>query len=462
MHLFGSWLPFGGAVTVLLLSSAARAINLDISDEQSIKDAASTSTYAMMKYYYGNETGQIPGAFPDKWWEGAPLLMALLEYWHFTGDTTYNEELSVALQWQSGTDGDYMPSNYSSYLVNTVRGNDDQMFWGLAAMTAAELSFPDRSTGFSWLSLAQGVFNTQIKRWDTSSCGGGLRWQIWPYQSGYGMKNSISNGGLFQLSARLARYTGDAIYLQWANKIWDWSASSPLLSNSTWNVADSTNIDNDCSTQGNAQWTYNYGTYLMGAAYMYNHTNGTTQSQWLTAVNGLLNKTIDNFFLTGGIIEEYYCEPAENCNNNEVLFKGLTSTWLAFTALLVPSNFDRIIAKLQTSGKAAAASCTGHSNGTCGVQWYKSTWDGWMGMEEQISATKVFTANLINFNNTAPVTSKTGGNSTSNPKAGESDTTASSKMTIAVTTADKVGAGIVTAVFVAGWIGLTSFMILGG
>jgi mannan endo-1,6-alpha-mannosidase len=145
------------------------------------------------------------------------------------------------------------------------------MFWGLAAMTATEYGFPDRSTGFSWLSLAQGVFNTQIKRWDTSSCGGGLRWQIWPYQSGYGMKNSISNGGLFQLSARLARYTGDAIYLQWANKIWDWSVSSPLLSNTTWNVADSTNVDNDCATQGNAQWTYNYGTYLMGAAYMYNY-----------------------------------------------------------------------------------------------------------------------------------------------------------------------------------------------
>lgn len=88
---------------------------------ESIKDAASTSTYAMMKYYYGNETGQIPGAFPDKWWEGAPLFMALLEYWHFTGDTTYNEELSVGLQWQSGTDGDYMPSNYSSYLVSIFR-----------------------------------------------------------------------------------------------------------------------------------------------------------------------------------------------------------------------------------------------------------------------------------------------------------------------------------------------------
>ncbi|KAJ5237059.1 hypothetical protein N7489_007150 [Penicillium chrysogenum] len=457
MHLLGHCSSSRAAIFALLLSSIARAIDLDISDEQSIKDAASTSTYAMMKYYYGNETGQIPGAFPDKWWEGAPLFMALLEYWHFTGDTTYNEELSVGLQWQGGTDGDYMPGNYSSYL-----GNDDQMFWGLAAMTAAEFGFPDRSTGFSWLSLAQGVFNTQIKRWDTSSCGGGLRWQIWPYQSGYTMKNSISNGGLFQLSARLARYTGDAIYLQWANKIWDWSVSSPLLSNTTWNVADSAVVGDNCATQGNAQWTYNYGTYLMGAAYMYNYTNGTIQAQWLTAVNGLLNATFNNFFLTGGIIEDYYCEPAETCNNNEILFKGLTSSWLALTALLVPSTFDSILAKLQTSGQAAAASCTGHNNGTCGVQWYKSTWDGWMGMEEQISATKVFIANLINFNKTAPVTSTTGGNSTSNPTAGEDDTDGSNQMRTTTTTADKAGAGIVTAVFVAGWIGLMSFMMLGG
>ena len=85
-----------------------------------------------------------------------------------------------------------------------------------------------------------------------------------------------------------------------------------------------------------------------------------------------------------------------------------------------------------------------------------------MGMEEQISATKVFTANLINFNKTAPVTSTTGGNSTSNPTAGENDTDGSSQMQTTTTTGDKAGAGILTAVFVAGWIGLMSFMILGG
>lgn len=71
-----------------------------------------------MVWYHGNETGQIPGAFPEKWWEGSALFYALLNYWHFTRDETYNDELSVGLQWQSGTNGDYLPSNYSHFLVS--------------------------------------------------------------------------------------------------------------------------------------------------------------------------------------------------------------------------------------------------------------------------------------------------------------------------------------------------------
>jgi mannan endo-1,6-alpha-mannosidase len=147
------------------------------------------------------------------------------------------------------------------------------MFWGLAAMLAAELKFPDTGK-FSWLSLAQGVFNTQTARWDTTTCGGGLRWQIFPYQDGYTMKNSVSNGGLFQLSARLARYTNNDKYTKWAEKIWDWSTSSVLVNNKTWNVADSTEMSNNCGDAGNYQWSYNYGAYLMGAAYMYNFVSG--------------------------------------------------------------------------------------------------------------------------------------------------------------------------------------------
>ena len=149
------------------------------------------------------------------------------------------------------------------------------MFWGLAAMTCAETKYPDVSDGPSWLSLVQGVFNNQIPRWEMETCHGGLRWQIHSWLPGYDLKNTISNGGLFQIAARLARYTGDQKYADWATKIWDWMASSPLLDTKTWNVADTTSVTNECTTNGNEQWTYNYGTLLSGAAYMYNFVSGS-------------------------------------------------------------------------------------------------------------------------------------------------------------------------------------------
>ena len=89
---------------------------LGLRRSESIKDAASTAAYGMMTHYHGNETGQIPGKLPDTWWEGGAMFMTLIQYWYFTGDTTYNDEVSVGMQWQSGN-GDYMPTNWSTYLV---------------------------------------------------------------------------------------------------------------------------------------------------------------------------------------------------------------------------------------------------------------------------------------------------------------------------------------------------------
>jgi mannan endo-1,6-alpha-mannosidase len=177
-----------------------------------------------------------------------------------------------------------------------------------------------------------------------------------------------------------------------------------------------------------------------------------------------MNKTFDHFFPTsnGGIFEEVVCEPSESCNDNEILFKGLVSSWLSFTALLVPSTYSTILPYLQTSAKAAALSCTGHDNNTCGVRWYQSKYDGWIGMEEQISATNLFVANMIQFNTSGPVTATTGGNSTSNPTQGANDSSSSTTKQSTITTGDKAGAGILTVVFVVGWVGLMSFTVLGG
>lgn len=157
------------------------------------------------------------------------------------------------------------------------QGNDDQMFWGIAAMTAAEYGFPDRPSGYSWLGLAQGVFNSQKtppEGWDPTTCGGGLRWQRTPIQGdGYTLKNSISNGGFFQLAARLAVYTNNDEYSDWAIKTWDFAIRTHLVNKKDWDVTDSTNGQNECKDNGHTEWTYNYGAWLTGAAYMYEHVS---------------------------------------------------------------------------------------------------------------------------------------------------------------------------------------------
>src|SRR5579862_4316870 len=93
-------------------------------------------------------------------------------------------------------------------------------------MTAAERGFPNPpGSSPQWLALAQGVFNSQALRWDTQTCGGGLRWQIFPFNNGYDYKNSISNGCLFHLASRLARYTGNSTYMTYAQRSYDWMTS---------------------------------------------------------------------------------------------------------------------------------------------------------------------------------------------------------------------------------------------
>lgn len=44
--------------------------------------------------------------------------------------------------------------------------------------------------------------------------------------TGYTYKNSVSNGALFHLGARLARYTDNGTYVAWAERIYDWMDAS--------------------------------------------------------------------------------------------------------------------------------------------------------------------------------------------------------------------------------------------
>lgn len=163
-----------------------------------IKQSARTLAYDLMLFYHGNKTGEIPGILPGPpaenkgpyyWWQGGAMMGAYIDYWHYTGDDSYNQVVMQGMLHQVGEDKNYMPQNHTRSL-----GNDDQAFWGMSAMLAAENKFPDPPKDKpQWLALAQAVWNTQADpgRHD-ATCGGGMRWQIPAFNTGYDYKNSES------------------------------------------------------------------------------------------------------------------------------------------------------------------------------------------------------------------------------------------------------------------------------
>lgn len=442
---------------LLVFATCAGAIQLIVTDQQNVKSVASSMAFDMMTTYTGNQTGQVPGLLPGGlscnpnidgiycWWEAGAMFGSLINYWQYTGDTTYNEVVSQAIQFQRGDDDNFNPANQSKSM-----GVDDQGFWAFTAMDAVESNFPEAGDDApSWLSLAQAVFNFQVDLWDTQTCGGGFHWQVFRVNAGYNLKNAVSNGGNFQLAARLAYVTGNSSYADWANMVYDWIDQSKLYqrdsSTNTLYIWDNTDSNNNCTDQTNHVWSYNYGTMLAGAAYMYNYTNGS--EVWLGRVNEILNSTFQLFFpekYGGQIMSELQCEEQLNCNMDQKSFKAYLARWMAVTSLLVPSTAPLINPKLAASAQAAAGQCVGGQSGRqCGLQWFTTTWDGTYGVGQQMAALSVVGA-LLNTDSTAPKSAKTGATSESDPNAGNEDAFDPVAALPAITTTDKAGAAIFT------------------
>lgn len=68
----------------LSLGLAVNALTLDPTSADSIKSAASSVAYGMMKYYTGNHTGDVPGNLPNPyyWWEAGGMFGHLVDYWY--------------------------------------------------------------------------------------------------------------------------------------------------------------------------------------------------------------------------------------------------------------------------------------------------------------------------------------------------------------------------------------------
>ncbi|KAL8284948.1 hypothetical protein RB597_002164 [Gaeumannomyces tritici] len=375
------------------LPVANAAIQVDIKNPSSVRTAASTVAFGLMKYYAGNNTGQIPGNLPDPyyWWEAGAMFGTMIDYQFLTGDKTYSDVTIQAMLHQAGELRDFMPKNQTK-----TEGNDDQGFWAMAAMSAAENRFPDPPPGQAqWLALAQAVFNQYVTRWDTATCGGGLRWQIFTFNNGFNYKNSISNGCFFNLAARLARFTGNQTYAEWAERVWDWTESVKLIS-PEFDFYDGASVESgiNCTKHDVIQWSYNAGIFLHGSAFMYNMTGN---DKWRSRVDGIVNRNSEIFF-NGTAMFEPACEGVNLCNNDQRSFKGYLTRWMAGTAALAPFTAERIAAQLRGHAELVPKACSGSPakgfNGVpgtaCGFSWVQApgvpAFDGDVGVGEQMNA----------------------------------------------------------------------------
>lgn len=428
--------PHVGAGTSFVLSLlllSVRAIDLDVGNADSIKSAAKTLSGEIIQDYYANSTNSPIGVgifgSPYYWWEAGAVWDSLVGYWFLTGDGQYNNLVSQALLAQIGPNNNYMPPNQTK-----TEGNDDQSTWGLAALSAAEYSFPSPlSNELQWIDLAKAVIDAQVPRWDTSTCAGGLRWQIFTFNSGYNYKNSLSAANFFLLAARLAQFTGNQTYADLAVEQYNWMESVGLISE-TFQVFDGTDVTANCTRLNRLQWTNNAGAFLYGSAVMYNLTNAS--DQWRDRVTGFLNAT-SIFFANASIIYEPACEPNGRCDVDQQAFKGLFARQLGRTVVSAPFTAGNILPLLKSSAEAAARSCSGGPKGvSCGQKWYTSEgYDGVTGLGETLSAFEVIQANLVLYGQSLAASNATHSPSvTSTPLASGTNTTPSA-------TSGKSGAG---------------------
>ncbi|KAI1433265.1 glycoside hydrolase family 76 protein [Xylaria sp. CBS 124048] len=456
-------------VSLLLASALVHGYVLDVESPDSIRGVAKQLATDLLSMYNGNQPGQIPGLLspPYYWWEGGALMGALVDYWYYTGDTTYNNITQQGMLHQAGPYNDFMPPNQT-----LTEGNDDQGFWGMAAMSAAEYNFQNPPSGQpQWLALAQAVFNTQAARWDTAYCKGGLRWQIFTWNNGFDYKNSISQACFFNIGARLALYTGNSTYAEWAAKTWDWMVEVKFI-DELYRIYDGASVQTDCVEITPYEFSYNVGAFLLGAAAMVEYSgkagNQNDVALWHERVDGLLNSTELIFFfgddVNDKVMIEIACEPVNLCDVDQMSFKAYLSRWMAATTKWAPWTFDRIKRLLQNSAAAAIKQCTGGDNGRmCGLKWANNSgqWDGTTGVGQQMAVMEVVLANMIEEAAT-PFTNDTGGTSEGNPSAGGSDAGHADPMGWLyqpVQAGDRAGAAFLTFVALSGLTVALVFMI---
>ncbi|KAF4420542.1 DFG5 [Fusarium acutatum] len=384
---------------MVTLSCVATTQAYDVTwvDDKSIKEAAAKAAYGLVKFYTGNNTGVTPGNLPDPYncWEAGVMFGTLIDYWWLTGDDGYNNITSQAMLHQAGTPGDYMPDNQMM-----TEGNDDQGFWAMAAMSAAEHNFPDPPE------IPDG--SPKPKPSSTNWTGNGRYENL--------RRVAIGNGQDCSNIVRTQWSYNTDIFLHGAAVLYN------LTESDTWKKL----------------------------------VDGMMSDVW--------NKFVKNIILYEQFCKKHkQCNQDQRSFKGYLArWMAATSQVAAYTNTNITKllkSSAQAVAKVCDGSPTRGYE--GPAGTTCGFSWLDDSFDEIAGVGPQMNAVSIFTYTLMDKAK-APVTSKTGGTSKGNPVGGDtnSEKEVGKPKYKTIPTADKAGADILTFFIAMGVVGGTAFLVM--
>lgn len=183
----------------------------------------------------------------------------------------------------------------------------------------------------------------------------------------------------------------------------------------------------------------------------------TEDEKWKDRINKMTDRTLEVFFREDQIAYEVSCEPKYSCSTDMYSYKGYLHRWLTQAGQLAPFMVEKIKPALRSSAEAAVAQCTGGDTGReCGFGWASGEFDGKVGAGQQMNVLAAVSALLVDHAD-PPVTQDTGGTSKGNPDAGRRGGSSDIQHR-EITTGDKAGAGILTALLLGAATGTLGWM----
>jgi predicted alpha-1,6-mannanase (GH76 family) len=256
------------------------------------------------------------GLFGFAWWNSANALETTIDYIEATGSRDYDHLVAHSFEVNAAGDGVNPTPNFINELY------DDEAWWALTWIEAFDLTGETR-----YLEMAETIFDDIAGGWD-DTCGGGVWWS-----KDRDYKNAITNQLFLTLAARLhlrTRAGGEStVYLDWANREWEWFAASGMISASGL-VNDG--LTADCRNNQQTAWTYNQGVILGGLAEMFEITG---DDAYLGQAETIADAAMAELVTAGGILTEP-CEP--DCDGNASQFKGIFMRNLARLHEVAPAD----------------------------------------------------------------------------------------------------------------------------